>query len=170
MFYACCNVYLGFLMEKCGRQCPFELDTFPETSLLDFRCFNCNVHTLSIWISMQYLWDQIGFHGGLGLLKLLYIQSYGFDQHILNYDEPRAPIYFLGAKYRELVPYMGFHGQPWFMVETDVNACREPSTPVDTVLLLVKTGGGGQKRGRCGSFQKEHLDKNAGRSANIYKS
>ena len=102
---------------------------------------------------MQYLWDQIGFHGGLGLLNIVVYSELWVRP---AYSELRAPIYFLGAKYRELVPYMGFHGQPWFMVETDVNACREPSTPVDTVLLLVKTGGGGQKRGRCGSFQKEH--------------
>ena len=41
-------------------------------------------------------------------------------------------------------------------VETDVNACREPSTPVDTVLLLVKTqlGREGQKGVARGLFKR----------------
>ena len=42
-------------------------------------------------------------------------------------------------------------------VETDVNACREPSTPVDAVLLLVKTEGGrerGPKKGALGKLKE----------------
>ena len=54
-------------------------------------------------------------------------------------------------------------------VETDVNACREPSTPVDTVLLLGKTQEEEAKKGVArGVFEKSLLDTDV-RSCNYFQ-
>ena len=109
---SCCNVYLGSLMEKCG----LNNGHIPSN------------HPFRVSISMQYLWDQIGFHGGLGLLKLLYIQSYGFDQHILNY-EPQSIFWGQNTEIWCLIwAFMGNLGSWWKLMLMHAENLPPPPT------------------------------------------
>ena len=126
-------------------------------------CFNCVLCWCIIPVSVHHPWYPISFHLRLGMLKIVVTTgAMGSAQHILRAmvsNEPQSIIWGQNTQSGDGVgaliwAFMGNLGS----VETDVNACREPSTPVDTVLLLVKTqlGREGQKGVARGLF-KRHL-------------